>query len=332
MSPYKHLTLNDRETILVGIHTGLTQQQIADRIDRSKGTISRELKRNGGRESYSVQAAQTGYEQRRLKSRRPRLLDRPELQRLVVTYIVDQHWSPEQISARLRFEHSGWSISYNTIYRGIYLNNLGEPLKSRGARGIPRQLRHRGKTRKVKGTVNERRGRFNDAPSIHDRPASAENRTRFGHWEGDTVRGKVGKAGLVTLVDRRSRYLIAERVPKVNSSFVAKAVIAGLSVLPNGRVRTLTPDRGTEFAKYAEIESVLKASLYFPDPHAPQQRGSNENTNGLIREYFPRNTDLDLLTGQEIRDFIDQLNNRPRKVLGWNTPSEVFFGKKLHLI
>lgn len=146
------------------------------------------------------------------------------------------------------------------------------------------------------------------------------------------MRGKVGKAGLVTLVDRRSRYLIAERVPKVNSSFVAKAVIAGLSVLPNGRVRTLTPDRGTEFAKYAEIASVLKASLYFPDPHAPQQRGSNENTNGLIREYFPRNTDLDLLTGQEIRDFIDQLNNRPRKVFGWKTRSEVFFGKKLHLI
>lgn len=189
------------------------------------------------------------------------------------------------------------------------MNNLGEKRKSHGARGFAHQLRrHRGKTHKVKGTIKERRGRFNDVPSIHERPLSAENRTRFGHWEGDKVRGKTGRSALVTLVDRKSRYLLAERV------------------------KTLTPNRGTEFANYQDVIDTLEIPVFFPDPHAPQQRVTNENTNGLIREYFPKGTDLNDLNDQEIIAFVTNLNNRPRKVLGWKSPSEVFFGKKLRLI
>ena len=332
MSPYKHLTLEDRETILLGVHSGFTQQYIAKQIGCSKSTVSRELKRNGGRVNYSVSEAEARYHQVRMHSRRPRLLTQAPLQNLVITYIVERHWSPEQISARLKYENSSWRISYNTIYRGIYLNNLGVPLKIHGARGLPRLLRHRGKTRKVKGTVREHRGRFNDAPSIHDRPISAQNRSRYGYWEGDTVRGKVGRTALVTLVERRSRFLVSQRVPKANSDYVKDVIIEALGKLPSNRVLTITPDRGTEFAKYDEVSQKLDAKIYFPDPHAPQQRGTNENTNGLIREYFPRNTDLDDLSEEEIQAFVEQLNNRPRKVLGWQTPSEVFMGKKLHLI
>ena len=154
----------------------------------------------------------------------------------------------------------------------------------------------------------------------------------FGHWEGDTVRGKIGRSGLVSLVDRKSRYLLSERVPKVNAKNVTQAMIDLLHTVTPKRVRTLTPDRGTEFAGYREVGKELGISVYFPDPHAPQQRGTNENTNGLIREYFPKGTDLDELTDQDIAKFVRDLNNRPRKVLVWKTPSEVFFGKKLHLI
>ncbi|MCG0575187.1 transposase [Lactiplantibacillus plantarum] len=212
------------------------------------------------------------------------------------------------------------------------MNNLGKKRKSRGARGFARQLRHRGKTRKVKGTIKERRGRFNDVPSIHERPLLAENRTRFGHWEGDTVRGKTGRSALVALVDRKSRYLLAERVSKVAAKPVVQAMMDLLNSVTLERVKTLTPDRGTEFANYQDVIDTLEIPVFFPDPHAPQQRGTNENINGLIREYFPKGTDLNDLNDQEIIAFVTDLNNRPRKVLGWKSPSEVFFGKKLRLI
>lgn len=332
MSPYTHLTLKDRECILLGVTLHHTYQTIANQIGCSKATVSREIKRNGGRGAYSAVKAQKNYHKRRLKSRRPRLLEDLNLRDFVFHCILQRQWSPEQIAGRLSFEGSSWHISHNTIYRGIEQNNLGVKRKKHGTRGFARKLRHRGKTRKVKGTVNERRGRFNDVPSVHERPVSCENRTRFGHWEGDTVRGKVGRSALLTLVDRKSRYLLSQRVPKVNAKNVTQAMIDLLHTVTPQRVRTLTPDRGTEFAGDREVGEELDIPVYFPDPHAPQQRGTNENTNGLIREYFPKGTDLDKLTDQDINKFVRDLNNRPRKVLGWKSPSEVFFGKKLRLI
>ncbi|EYR71058.1 transposase IS30 [Lactiplantibacillus plantarum WHE 92] len=145
-------------------------------------------------------------------------------------------------------------------------------------------------------------------------------------------RGKTGRSALLTLVDRKSRYLLSQRVPKVNAKNVTQAMIDLLHTVTPKRVRTLTPDRGTEFAGYREVSQELSIPVYFPDPHAPQQRGTNENTNGLIREYFPKGTDLDQLTDQDIDKFVRDLNHRPRKVLGWKSPFEVFFGTKLRLI
>ncbi|WP_367294841.1 IS30 family transposase [Levilactobacillus yonginensis] len=332
MSPYNHLTLKDRECILLGVTLNDTYQGIAEKIGCSKATVSREIKRNGGRDAYSAVKAQENYQRRRLKSRRPRILADLKLRDFVLHRIVQCQWSPEQISGRLVHENSEWQISYNTIYRGIKLDNLGIKRKSHGARGFARKLRHRGKTRKVKGTVNERRGRFNEVLSVHERPVSCNKRSWFGHWEGDTVRGKTGRSALVTLVDRKSRYLLSQRVSKVNAKNVTQAMIDLLHTVTPKRVRTLTPDRGTEFAGYREVSQELGIPVYFPDPHAPQQRGTNENTNGLIREYFPKGTDLDQLTDQDIYQFVEVLNNRPRKILGWKSPSEVFFGTKLHLI
>ncbi len=241
MSPYTHLTLKDRESILLGISTGKTLDTIAKEIGRSKSTVSREIARNGGWRNYSAATAQYRYRRVRLASRRPRILDRPGTRDAVIRYITVLHWSPEQIAGRLSLEGSPIRISYSTIYRGIYLDNLGVPLKSHGARGLPRLLRHRGKTRKIKGTINERRGRFNDVPSIHDRPRSAENRSWFGHWEGDTVRGKTGHSALVTLVDRKSRYLLSKRTANAKADTVRDVMIELLGALPANRVRTVTP-------------------------------------------------------------------------------------------
>lgn len=332
MSPYNHLTLKDRECILLGVTLNDTYQVIAEKIGCSKATVSREIKRNGGRKAYSAVKAQEDYQGRRLKSRRPRLLTDLKLRDFVLHCIVQRQWSPEQISGRLVHENSEWHVSYNTIYRGIERDNLGIKRKNHEAHGFARKLRHRGKTRKVKGTIKERRGRFNDVPSVHERPVSCENRSWFGHWESDTVRGKTGRSALVTLVDRKSRYLLSQRVPKVNAKNVTQAMIDLLHTVTPKRVRTLTPDRGTEFARYREVSQELSIPVYFPDPHAPQQRGTNENTNGLIREYFPKGTDLDQLTDQDIDKFVRDLNHRPRKVLGWKSPFEVFFGTKLRLI
>ena len=145
------------------------------------------------------------------------------------------------------------------------------------------------------------------------------------------MRGKTGHSALVTLVDRKSRYLLSKRTADTKADTVRDVMIELLGDLPANRVRTVTPDRGTEFARYKELAERLDTEVFFPDPHAPQQRGTNENTNGLIREYFPKNTDLDLQSDQEIGAYIEQLNNRPRKVSGRKTPSEVFLGKKLHL-
>ncbi len=303
----------------MGVTLNDTYQVIAEKIGCSKATVSREIKRNGGRKAYSAVKAQENYQGRRLKSRRPRLLTDLKLRDFVLHCIVQRQWSPEQISGRLVHENSEWHVSYNTIYRGIERDNLGIKRKNHEARGFARKLRHRGKTRKVKGTIKER-------------PVSCENRSWFGHWESDTVRGKTGRSALVTLVDRKSRYLLSQRVPKVNAKNVTQAMIDLLHTVTPKRVRTLTPDRGTEFAGYREVSQELSIPVYFPDPHASQQRGTNENTNGLIREYFPKGTDLDQLTDQDIDKFVRDLNHRPRKVLGWKSPFEVFFGTKLRLI
>ncbi|WCZ17834.1 IS30 family transposase [Lacticaseibacillus paracasei] len=304
------ITLIERSQIELMQHH--TIQYIAATLGRSRISIRHELHRCPEGD-YCAIIAQDHADTCWHRCGRHSILT-PKLKRMV-TEKLNLGWSPEMV---------GYAVhcAPHTIYHWIYQRQVDFQ---------PSQLFDHGKRHKRRQDL---RSRYNQAvgTSIEIRSESANRRTEKGHLEMDTVRGKIGRSGLVSLVDRKSRYLLSERVPKVNAKNVTQAMIDLLHTVTPKRVRTLTPDRGTEFAGYREVGKELGISVYFPDPHAPQQRGTNENTNGLIREYFPKGTDLDELTDQDIAKFVRNLNNRPRKVLGWKTPSEVFFGKKLHLI
>ena len=203
---------------------------------------------------------------------------------------------------------------------------------SHGHRGAIRKLRHKGKTRHTKNHI-EKRGKISVTHTIHERPAAANNRTTIGHWEADTVAGKTGKACLVTLTDRKTRYLMVEKIEKKIAVHVRDSVIKLLSALPKNKRKSITPDRGKEFSKHREVtEQLEEMPFYFADPHAPWQRGTNENTNGLLREYFPKKEDMTACSKVYIDTCIEKLNKRPRKCLGWKTPYELFFSKALRLI
>ncbi|WP_369281983.1 IS30 family transposase [Oscillibacter sp. GMB15532] len=334
MSHYHHLSISEREKILVLRTEGKSVRRIAGEIGRSASTISRELRRNQlHHERYSAIDAQRSYHNRRKKCRRQRLLSNMLLKETVMRLFLKEQWSPEQIANRLVHENNQLRVSYATIYRAIYSGAFDTPeqRRSKGNRGAIRNLRHRGKTRRRQGTV-ETRGKIAISNRIQERPQEADDRQIIGHWEADTVAGKTGSACLVTITDRCSRYLLAGKVAKRYSALVADKMISLLSALPKKKRRTITPDRGKEFSKHSCVTKALNGvQFYFPAPHAPWQRGTNENTNGLLREYLPKSFDIALSSENQIADFIKKLNHRPRKCLGWKTPFEVFFQKSLHL-
>jgi IS30 family transposase len=334
MSHYHHLSTKEREKILVLYTKNESMRAIAQKTGRSVSTVSRELKRNRIREGeYSAVEAEKKYQGRREKCRRTKLLEQEDLRCVVMPLFLEKQWSPEQIANRLIHENSDLRVSYTTIYRAIYAGLFDTPQqkRSRGNRGAIRKLRHRGKRRRRKGTV-ENRGKIVISNRIQERPEEANNRQFIGHWEADTLAGKTGSACLITITDRCSRYLLTGKVAKKHSSLVADEMISLLSALPEKKRRTVTPDRGKEFSKHNLVTDALNGMpFYFPDPHAPWQRGTSENTNGLLREYLPKSVDIALFSDDEIADFIRALNFRPRKCLGWKTPFEVFFLESLHL-
>ncbi len=333
MSHYHHLSILEREKLLIMRTEGKSIRTIAKEIGRSASTISREIKRNRlSDQSYSAIAAQNEYSKRRKKCRRHKLLSNVALRETVARLFLKQQWSPEQISNRLRYENSEFKISYSTIYRAIYAGMFDTPEQrhSTGNRGAVRKLRHRGKSRRRAGTI-ETRGKIVISNRIQERPKEAEERQIVGHWEADTVAGKTGSACLVTITDRCSRYLLAGKVAKKCSALVADKMISLLSDVPEWQRRSITPDRGKEFSKHNTVTMALNGlQFYFPDPHAPWQRGTNENTNGLLREYLPKSFDIALSSDRDIAHFVNKLNFRPRKCLNWKTPYEVFLNQVLH--
>ena len=333
MNPYTHLTMNERETIFLMYEQGETIGHISETLDRSKSTISRELHRNSNKDgSYSPSTAHGEYKRRKQLCGRHRTLDKDSIFQLVKRLFLNEQWSPEQISGRLNLENAKNKISYNTIYRAIYRGDFDEPGLSTGNRGAIRKLRHRGKTRHSKNHV-ERRGKIPISNTIHERPDSANERTEIGHWEADTVAGQTGKACLVTLVDRKSRLLLIGKSEKKASKPVIDQMIKLLQGVDSNFCKTITPDRGKEFSQHARLtEELNNTQIYFPDPHAPWQRGSNENTNGLLREYSPKGVDLTDATDEEIQGWATKLNTRPKKCLNWKTPYEIFYKTVLHLI
>ena len=332
MSHYQHLSIQERERILILHVAGKSMHAIANEIGRCVSTISRELSRNSVEgEAYSADKAQRRYQACRINCRRPKLLENKEMRDAVMRLFLEEQWSPEQIAHRLAYEDSVFKISYGTIYRAIYAGMLDVQKLSHGNRGVIRKLRHRGKTRRRKGTV-EARGKIVISNPIQARPQEADTRQIIGHWEADTVAGKTGSACLVTITDRCSRYLLAGTVAKKHAALVAEKIISLLSELPQKKRKTITPDRGKEFSKHTLVTQALNGlTFYFADPHSPWQRGTNENTNGLLREYLPKSFDIALSSQEGIESFVHKLNHRPRKCLGWKTPHEVFFDQVLHL-
>lgn len=328
MCHYKHLTLEDREKLLKYQAKGYSITAIAKELGRDKSTISRELKRNTTKGEYLPLAAQKKYEKRRHACRPRKKLSDPALYAYVKARFLEDQWSPEEIEGRLKYENSALKISYSTIYRAIYSKMFDEKGLSHGNRGAVRKLRHRGKSRHKKGYV-ERRGKIQISHPIEERPEEANNRSRIGDWEADTVAGVTGKACLVTLVDRKSRFLVGGKASIKKAKPVADVMISALKGLP---LETITPDRGKEFTTHADVTEALdKVQFYFPKPYHSWERGTNENTNGLLREYFPKNRDISDISDNYIQDMFNKLNKRPRKCLGFRTPFEVFYSVSLHL-
>lgn len=325
MSHYKHLTLVDREKLLFFVGQGIEIAGIAQLLGRSRSTIYRELKRNSDcKAGYLPITAQKQYKKRRELCKRHKRLEDPALYELVKDRFLKRHWSPEQIAGRLKLEGSLYHISCATIYRAIYAGmfDTAEQRRSQGNRGMKRRLRHKGKPRNSKNGES-RWGRLTVDHTIDERPQEANDRARFGDWEADTVLGKRGKACLVTLVDRKSRYLRCLKVAGCKSDLVASAIFSLMQGFP---CKTITTDNGKEFAQFADISEALGGvPIYFAHPHHPWERASNENTNGLLREYFPKRKDMTNISDETVQLAEADLNNRPRKIFGFKTPAEIFF-------
>lgn len=313
---YHHLTTFERARIGILLEYGFTQKAIADHLKRSPSTISREIRRNLQDGKYKPERAQQQYESRRLNCGRigkysPELAD-------VINDKLRLTWSPEQVVGRL-FQGV---LSFKTIYRWIYQGHLVNQDMT--------VLRHKGKRRKPQET----RGRFNVGKSIKERPKEIKTRKTFGHWELDTIvsgRGK-SKGCFATFVERKTRWYVAIKIPNRTASSMEKAIGSLRKALPAGAFKTATVDRGKEFSCYPNIEKDSDIQVYFADPYSSWQRGSNENANGLLREFFPKKTDLANVSHEALEYALFLINNRPRKCLNWKTTHEAFQDELLHLI
>jgi IS30 family transposase len=313
------LTVEEREEILRGLGAGLSLRAIARAIDRPASTISREVARNGGRNRYRAGAADRRAWRQAKRPKRCKLSTQPRL-RMLVTARLAERWSPQQISAWLKREHpdtADMQVSHETIYRTLFIqarNALKKELVS--------YLRARRSIRRPKQHVSRgQHSRIPDAISIRERPASVEDRAVPGHWEGDLLIGSPGSC-IATLVERQTRYVMLVRLDNKQAETVARALAKHVLKLPSELRKSLTWDRGAEMAHHTQFTIATDVQVYFCDPQSPWQRGSNENTNGLLRQYFPKGTDLSGHSQAYLDKVARQLNGRPRQTLGWMTPAE----------
>ena len=319
MGCYKHLSIDERESILLMSVEGVNLTDIGRKLGRSKSTISRELQRNGNKKRrYGAAAAQRKYEKRREKCQRNHLLfDQQIVDK--VTELLQLFWSPEQMSQRLNLEENSVQISTSTIYRAIKSGILPLELKTK--------LRKRPYRQPKDGAT----GHLTIPHHISERPDEANRRLVVGHWESDTVWGSHRSGFIATHVDRKSRYLVSLKLPDISTQSYMEATIKAFKDLPANKRKTFTTDHGKEFAGHKRLTEELGATVYFADPGSPGQRGTNENTNGLLRQFFPKRARFTNIIQADINEACFLLNTRPRKCLGWLTPLEVFYSKSLHL-
>jgi IS30 family transposase len=312
---YQQLTQEQRYQIYALMKAGFNQTQIAAEIGVHKATISRERRRNRGQRGYRPQQAQELAVVRQQLRAKPRIA--PETWQQVERLLVQQ-WSPEQIAGRLSLENHP-SPSHERIYQYIYRDK-------REGGVLHLNLRCQKKRRKRYGSY-DRRGQLPARTSISERPSIVDRKTRLGDWEADTIIGQHHREAIVSLVERKSKLTRLAKVRRNTAEAVRQALAAQLQSLT---VKTITSDNGREFAQHQRIAQQLKASFYFAHPYASWERGLNENTNGLVRQYFPKKSKFSKITDKQINQVVIRLNNRPRKTLGYKTPNEVFF--KLPLV
>jgi IS30 family transposase len=317
---YHHLNSRDRYVIHHLVLHGLSYRKIGRQLERHHSTIQREVERNGPRYGgvYSHVSAEKAARSRFDKARHRRRFGHHPLRDYVFIHLK-LNWSPEQISQRLKLDypgHKNMRVSPECIYQWVY-----------GVAGqdgdLHRHLRRSHKRRRRQRRAGAGRGLIPGRVSIHERARIVEHRHRFGDWEGDLVEGKRGSGNLVSLVDRKSRYLLARLLPTKHAGPTAGAITALLQTMPQAWRRTLTLDNGKEFSDFKKVETRLKMQVYFADPYAAWQRGCNENTNGLIRQYLPKGIDMKTVSPQRLAWAVKQINNRPRKCLNFKTPEEV---------
>lgn len=310
---YHQITQEERYQIYALKKEGLSQTAIAKNLSRNKGTISRELRRNKGLKGYRPKQAE-----RMAKDREKRKPKRKRLNEKNIGYIKEKiklYWSPEQISGRMVLDGFG-SISHETIYQYLL-----EDKKDGGE--LYKYLRHKNKPYKKRYGSSDKRGEIPNKRSIEDRPSIVEEKNRIGDWEIDLIIGKNHKQALVTAVDRKSKFTLIQKISSKKSEEVKNALISMMEIVKDNTL-TITADNGKEFAKHEAIAKALDSDFYFCHPYSSWERGLNENTNGLIRQFFPKGSEFISITDEQVLAVQNNLNFRPRKTLGFKTPNEIF--------
>jgi len=316
------LTLVEREEISRGIAADESARSMAGKLGRSPSTVSREIIRNGGYDRYRASSADETAWERACRPKRCKLADNPPLREAVVRKLRG-NWSPEQIAGWLKSAHPGDEanqVSHETIYRSLFVQARGVLKKE-----LVRHLRSKRTIRRSRSADanGDRRGQIADMVSIRERPAAVEDRAVPGHWEGDLLSGSKN-SHIATLVERHTRYVMLVKVDSKETQAVVSALIKQAKKLPTELYKSLTWDRGKELADHRRFTLATDIAVYFCDPQSPWQRGSNENTNGLLRQYFPKGTDLSVHSQAHLNKVARQLNGRPRKTLAFQTPADRF--------
>jgi IS30 family transposase len=314
----RNLSLLEREEISRGLARNNSIRQIARNLKRSPSTISREIKRNGGGSSYRATIAE---ELAWKRAKRPKVckLKSHTILRCIVASKLKRFWSPEQISGWLKLKYpnnKSLYVSPETIYKSLYIQTRGVLKKE-----LLKHLRTKPRLRGARAKTTEKRGHIQDIISISERPASVEDRAIPGHWEGDLIEGS-NKSYIATLVERKTRFVCLVKVESKSTNIVIEQLIKHAEKLPEHLYKSLTWDRGTELKGHKRFTKETGVDVYFCDPRSPWQRGTNENTNKLLRQYFPKRTDLGLHSQEKLDEVAKELNNRPRKTLEFATPEE----------